>query len=119
VQEGRLRRLAGCNCEEAWFDLMSVFIGSVAITGWSFPECFWMGRRSPTGPAPGIFFAAWNACGAVLGERGAADLFTVFHSVMHMVIHSTTQDIVQNSAFGTKYSGDSMQVKPFYLLPES
>jgi hypothetical protein len=120
VQEGRLRRLAGCNCEEAWFDLMTVFIGSVAITGWSFPECFWMRPEIPLPTAPQeFFFAVWNGCGALLGERDAADLSTLIHSVMHMVIHSTTQDIVRKSVVGTKYSGDSGQVKPFYLLSKS
>ena len=73
-----------------------------------------------SGRAAGIFIAAWNACGAMLEERGAADLSTscapVVHSVIHMVMHKKAQDIVQNRISGTKYSGVSGQVKSIYLL---
>jgi hypothetical protein len=34
VQEkSRLGRLAGCDCDEAWFEFVTVFIVCVAITG--------------------------------------------------------------------------------------
>jgi hypothetical protein len=55
-----------------------------------------------------IFFASCNACGAMLAERGAALGYS-------HVMHNTTQHIVENRIRGTKYSGDSRQVKSIYL----
>jgi hypothetical protein len=73
VQEkGRPGRLAGCDCDEAWFEFVTVFIVRVAITCYA-PFLNASGcRRWSYRLRHRNFFAAWNACGAMLEERGAA-----------------------------------------------
>ena len=113
MREGRLSRLAGCEYEEAWFDLMSVFIGYVAITGWSFPECCWMPPEIPYRPCPRNFFSWPGMLAAPYSGSGAPRTYTLSYSHGYAQM---TQDVVQNRVCGTKYSGDSRQVKSFYLL---
>ena len=65
---GQQGLMTGCETAE-W---TTVFITRVAITGCTLSPS-WRRRPLSSGRAARIFFNAWNARGAMLVERGAAD----------------------------------------------
>jgi hypothetical protein len=117
VQEkGRLSRVAGCDSDEAWFELKTVFIMCVAIT------CYALflnvsGRcRLSRSATPQEFLSLPGMLAAPCSGSGAPQTYALSYAQSYT---HRTQDIVRNWISGTKYSVVSRQVKSFYLLSKA